>query len=332
MDSVIEKNTMRSLTRPRLLLLSDEAMSRTLLEAFLGTEQNQLIVASDLDEMRHSLQRGDIDLAILDMTLPGTDCIAACRDLRRGEPDRRIPLILLTPQAITVNRSKALDAGADDVIGKPFRRNDLTVRLHALLRIKSLHDQIDEVEQMMLSLSKILESKASHTAAHTERVASLVEAIARELGMSTDDVRMLRRAALFHDIGKAAIPELILNKPRSLTHDEVKVLRQQSLLPTQSTATRGVAAQILPIIRHHNEHLDGTGYPDGLIGDQIPLGARILSVADAYDAMVSHRPYRPALTPEKAAQQLRAGAGTQWDEDVVAALLLHLAAPLASHA
>ncbi|MDR3707127.1 MAG: response regulator [Capsulimonadaceae bacterium] len=306
------------LTRHRILIVDDEAMNRALLEAILLSQGKYQLAFASLAEEAYRLARNhEVDLILLDTTLPGVDGYTACRQLKLNRLTERVPIILLADHANSADRSKGLQAGAEDVLGKPFHRTELILRVSSLLRIKSLHDQLDEVENVILALSRVMEARDQYTQAHTERVAGYAVALGEEIGLSEEDRRLLYRAALLHDIGKVGISELILNKPGALTPEETRIVREQSVLSAEICAPMRSTPQILPIIRHIHEHIDGSGYPDHLVGDQIPLGARILGIADAYDAMTSQRPYRPALTPAKARALLSGGAGQQWDKKLV---------------
>jgi putative two-component system response regulator len=311
--------TENRLTMHRLLVVDDEAMNRALLEAILSSQNRyEIMFASSADETLRVARSTSVDLILLDTTLPGMDGYNVCRQLKANRLTERVPIILLADHAASADRSKGLQAGAEDVLGKPFHRTELLLRVGSLLRIKSLH------ESVILALSRIMEARDQYTQAHTERVAKYAVAIGEDLGMTEEDRRLLYRAALLHDIGKVGISELILNKPGALSAEEKRMLRQQTVLSTEILAPMRSTPQILPIIRHHHEHVDGSGYPDHLVGDQIPLGARILAIADAYDAMTSQRPYRPALTPTKARNLLLSGAGTQWDKRIVDIFLMIL--------
>lgn len=313
------------LIRYRILLVDEEPMGRALLEAILQTETRyDVFVAPESCDILQVAEERSIDLILMDTRLCEKDGYQMCRALKTHSPTQWIPIILLTGQASAAERGKGLEAGAEDVIGRPFHRAELLLRVRSLLRIKALHDQLDEVEQAILALSRLIEARDQYTEAHTERVAAYAEGIGREIGLREEDLRMLYRAALLHDIGKVGIPELVLNKPGMLTVEETRLMRESTILSPDLCAPLRATPQLLPIIRHLHERVDGTGYPDHLSGDQIPLGARILSIADAYDAMTSQRPYRPALSPAKARAQLKAGAGHQWDARLVDVFLTWL--------
>ena len=314
------------LTRHRILVVDDEAMNRALLEALLHSQRcYELAFAAAADEALRLARNFGIDLILLDTTLPGMDGYTACRHLKTNKLTERVPVILLAEgHAGAADRSRGLEAGADDVLGKPFHRTELLLRVASLLRIKSLHDQLDEVENVILALSRVMEARDQYTQAHTERVARYAVSLGEEIGLSEEERRLLYRAALLHDIGKVGISELILNKPGPLTPEETRIVQEQSVLSAEICRPMRSMPQLLPIIRHIHEHMDGSGYPDHLVGEQIPLGARILGIADAYDAMTSQRPYRPALPPAKARSLLASGSGQQWDPRLVDRFLVVL--------
>jgi putative two-component system response regulator len=318
-DVVSETHRARLLARRKILLMIDEPMNRALVEAILQEEHDFESLMSD-NQVELSRAVEGTDLIVVDLQMPPSELFLLCKQIKSTPRASGVPVLLLTPTSgvSAVERSRALLAGADEVLGKPFHRSELIMRVRSLLRVKSLRDELDEAEQILLSFCRAVEAKASYTQAHNERVALYAEMLGQEVGLTRDDLRILRRAALLHDVGKIAIPDLILNKPGALTGEETQLLRQQLLLPTQApTALTNSTPQIIPIIRHHHEHYDGTGYPDHLAGEEIPLGARILAIADAFDAMTSQRPYRAAFSADRAAMQLRLGAGTQWDKYLV---------------
>ena len=174
------------------------------------------------------------------------------------------------------------------------------------------------------ALSEALDARDGYTAGHAHSVAEMVEATGRALGMCERELEGLRSAALFHDIGKIGIPDRILNKPGPLDDAEWALMKRHPVVGAQILAPLDFLAQSIPIVRHEHEHWDGSGYPDGLAGEQIPLGARVILVCDAYHAMTSDRPYRTALDPQEALRRLREGAGRQFDPRVVEAFLRRL--------
>ena len=304
-------------------MVDNEPMSRTLLDAVLRKDDRyEVLTACDAPGGLDAARRMRPDLLLLNAVLPGGvagDGFAVCRTLKAGAATRRIPVVLVTGQATSQDdRVRGLEAGADDFLTKPFNRIELLARVRSLLRIKALNDQLDEVEDVIYALSRAMEAReGGDSAAAAARVVAYATALGGEIGLSDEDLRILGQAAVLRDIGKLGLPDTLLNKPGALDEQERCSVQQHTLLGEQIVSPLRATAALLPIIRHHHERVDGNGYPDGLHGDQIPLGARIVAIADAYDAMTSLRPYRPALSPARAVATLQAGAGRQWDGPLV---------------
>ena len=318
--------------KPRVLVVDHEPMSRTLIDAVLRTDNRyDVLTACDGRQGLESARTARPDLVMLCARLPPgaavqdgaadiIDGFSVCRQLKEEARTRRIPVILIMAQTTTGERVQGFEAGADDFVTKPFNRIELLARVRSLLRIKALNDQLDEVEDVIYSLSRAIEVREgdAEQEGSTQRVTVYAQALGRELGLSDEALRLLGQAAMLRDVGKIGLPDTLLQKRGALDDQEQKRMQRHTVLGEQIMAPLRSTAALLPIIRHHHERMDGRGYPDGLAGDQIPLGARIVAIADAYNAMLSSRPYRPALTPEKALQTLQAGAGRQWDGPLVA--------------
>ncbi len=300
-------------------------MGRTLLDAVLRTDNRyEVQTACDGRQGLESARSVRPDLILLCAHLPpaegGLDGFAVCRRLKEEARTRRIPIILIMGRTTTPERVQGLEAGADDFVAKPFNRIELLARVRSLLRIKALNDQLDEVEDVIYSLSRAVEAREgdAEQEGSTQRVTAYAQALGRELGLSDEALRLLGQAAMLRDVGKIGLPDTLLQKCGALDDHEQKRMQRHTVVGEQIMASLRSTAALLPIIRHHHERVDGRGYPDGLAGDQIPLGARIVAIADAYNAMLSPRPYRPALTPAQALQTLKSGAGKQWDAALVA--------------
>lgn len=296
-------------------------MSRTLLDAVLRTDHRyEVLCACEGRQALETARTARPDLIMLSPLLPGeVDGLRVCRTLKAESRTRRIPILLIMALTTSQERIQGFEAGADDFVSKPFNRIELLARVRSLLRIKTLNDQLDEVEDVVYSLTRAMEAREGglDDDGGTERVAAYAQALGRALGLSDEALRLLGQAAMLRDVGKIGLPDALLQKPGTLDETERTRMQKHTVLGEQIIAPLRSTAALLPIIRHHHERVDGKGYPDGLAGDQIPLGARIVAIADAYDAMLSPRPYRPALTPEKARQTLLAGAGRQWDASLV---------------
>jgi len=300
-----------------VLVIDPEPMSRTLIDAVLRTDDRyEVVCASDGRQGLDAARLARPDLVLLSALMPGEEeGFAVCRTLKAEARTRRIPVLLVTAQTTTAQRVQGYEAGADDFVSKPFNRVELLARVRSLLRIKSLNDQLDEVEDVIYSLSRAVEARAGDAEpdGSTARVTAYAQALGAALGLEDEALRLLGQAAVLRDVGKIGLPDELLKKPGNWSEQERARMQRHTVLGEQIVAPLRSTAALLPIIRHHHERVDGKGYPDGLRGDQIPLGARIVAIADAYNAMLSHRPYRPAMSPERAQEALRAGAGRQWD-------------------
>ncbi len=307
--------------KPRVLVVDHEPMSRTLLDAVLQTDQQYEVLAECAGHPAlETARRVRPDLVMISPLLPGTlDGLSLCRTLKAESRTRRIPVLFIMAQTTSQDRVQGFEAGADDFVVKPFNRIELLARVRSLIRIKALNDQLDEVEDVVYSLSQALEARDGETdpGGGAERVTAYAQALGRALGLSDEALRLLGQAAMLRDIGTIGLPDRLLQKPGALSEAEHRRMQKHTVLGEQIMAPLRSTAALLPIIRHHHERWDGKGYPDGLAGSQIPLGARIVAIADAYNAMLSARPYRAALSPEKAQQTLMAGAGRQWDAELV---------------
>jgi putative two-component system response regulator len=189
--------------------------------------------------------------------------------------------------------------------------------VRSALRLKDFYDSLDSAEQVIFALAAAVEAKDPFTEAHTQRVADAARSIGVRLGLGSADLDALYRGGLIHDIGKIGIPDAILLKPGPLDADEQMTIRAHPIIGETIVAPLRSAAPLLPIIRHHHEHFDGSGYPDRLAGQAIPLLARIVAVCDAFDALVNDRPYRSRKSLAEAMAVLRGGRGRQWDPQVV---------------
>ncbi len=303
--------------RPVVLIVDDVAANRELLEGRLEGLGYDVRQASDGLEALALIEHEEPDLVLLDIEMPRLDGIALCR-LMKAHPQRRlVPVVLITALSDHATQLRGIEAGADDFLTKPFDPRELMLRTRVLLRDRALNKRLDAAETVLRAFARAVEARDLYTIHHAERVGLYSREIGTVLGLSAVDLELLYDGGVMHDLGKIGIPDAILLKPGPLTAEEYAVMQGHSAggericLPLRSTA------QFLPIIRHHHERFDGRGYPDHLTREEIPLGARIAAVADAWDAMVSDRPYRAGLTPDEARSRLTGGAGTQWDPKIV---------------
>ena len=303
-----------------VLVVDDEAVNRKLLRELLTSRGYRVEVAADGEQVLSRVRDIKPDLILLDVVMPGVDGLCACRVLKQAEETRLIPIVLLTALSELEDRVAGIDAGADDFLSKPFNAVELLARVRSLIRVKHLNDQLERTENILFTLAAAVEAKDTYTEGHLHRLVEYSSHISAALGMMPEHLKgVVRQGALLHDIGKISIPEAILNKPGKLTDEEFAIVKRHPEIGERICRPLRSGAEVGPVVRGHHERWDGGGYPDGVAGETIPLGARIVAVADAFDAMTTDRPYRKALPTETAWGILRDGAGTQWDQSVVQA-------------
>jgi len=313
----------RLFARPNVhvLVVDDVAANRELLIAQLESLSYETREARDGVEALEAIADREPDLILLDVDMPRMDGIAVCKQLKSHPVRRLIPIIILTASQDRETRLRGLAAGADDFLSKPYDVNELFVRTRVLLRDRELNTRLDATQDVLFALARAVEARDRYTIYHAERVGRYAQEMGALLGYDGDDGELLYQGGVLHDLGKIAIPDAILLKPGPLTEDELVVMQTHSEEGEKICLSLRSVAFYLPIIRHHHERFDGRGYPDRLLGPAIPTGARIVAVADSWDAMTSDRPYRSGLQAEEAMAELRKGAGRQWDAAMVEALL-----------
>lgn len=311
----------------RVLIADDSEPNREILSEFLQLEGYTVFCAENGEQALARLRSGEVDLGLLDVMMPRLSGFEVCKTLKSSPETRLVPVVLVTGLAQSQDRVRGIECGADDFLSKPVVREELLARVRSLLRLKLFTDELDNAETVLFSLARGIEAKDPYTGGHCERLSKYSVALAKRLGLKDDLCFALRRAGVVHDIGKLAVPEHILLKPGPLTPEEWAVMKQHPVFGERICSPLRSFRQVLPIIRHHHERLDGSGYPDGLKGDQIPLAARVLTTVDIYDALTTERPYRKALSNQEAFETLRREAARGWWD---VALLNELEAALAA--
>lgn len=302
-------------TTPIVLVVDDVVANRELLQGYLEDLGYDVRQARDGVEALDAVAAEEPDLVLLDIDMPRLDGITVCERLKAHPVRRLIPIVILTASNDRETKLRGIAAGADEFLSKPFEPKELLLRTKVLLRDRALNKRLDATEGVLFALARAVEARDRYTIHHAERVGLIAKAIGSARGLDTEDTELLYEGGVLHDVGKIAIPDAILLKPSPLTDEEFARMRTHSEEGERICLSLRSVAHYLPIIRHHHERVDGTGYPDHLGGNDIPLGARIVAIADAWDAMVSDRPYRAGLDPEEAMRQLRFGAGKQWDSE-----------------
>lgn len=289
----------------RILIADDNHFYRRALEVTLREWGYEVLAVTDGQTAWDVLQSDQAPkLAILDWMMPGLDGLEVCRRLRAACRHEPTYVIVLTSKDGKEHAIAALDAGADDYVRKPFDRDELRARLRVGRRIVGLQTS----ETVVYSFARAVDAKSPYTRGHSDRVTRYAVALADRLGLPPTEIDVVRRGGLMHDIGKICIPDAILNKPGPLTPDEYEVVRRHPMQGVQMVAPLESVQDTIPIIRHHHERMDGRGYPDGLEGEGIPLFARVVAVADVYDALRSDRPYRAGMPLERCLAVLKADA------------------------
>jgi putative two-component system response regulator len=314
-------NQIAPVARPNVLVVDDVPANRELLQGHLDDLGYKVREARDGVEALEAVEAEEPDLILLDIDMPRLDGIAVCERLKAHPTRRLIPIVILTASNDRDTKLRGIAAGADDYLSKPFDSKELLIRTKVLLRQRDLNRRLDATEGVLFALARAVEARDRHTIHHAERVGRYAEAIGAAQGFTHEDGELLYHGGVLHDLGKIAIPDAILLKPGPLTPAEFATMRQHSVEGERICLSLRSVSHYLPIIRHHHERVDGTGYPDHLEGNDIPIGARITAIADGWDAMVSDRPYRAGLDEEEAVTRLRQGAGTQWDAGLVRVFL-----------
>ena len=305
-------------------MVDDGAANRELIRSYLGQIDCDVREAEDGPAALAQIEISAPDLVLLDVRMPKMDGYEVCRRIKAMPHGRLLPVVMITGLSQTTHRIMALEAGADDFMAKPVEGAELIARVRSALRLKELYNSLDGAEHVIFSLATAVEAKDAFTERHTQRVGESARFLGQCLGLSDSMLDTLYRGGMIHDIGKIGVSDSILHKPGPL--DPIEVPQMQAHVAIGESIVRPLRSTsgLLPIIRHHHERFDGLGYPDGLRGREIPRAARIVSVCDAFDALVNDRPYRVRRSTEEALEVLRAGAGSQWDPEAVALLASEL--------
>ena len=295
-----------------ILVAGDEGEEREFLAHLLRSQGYRVLAARDGSETMALLQAEPVDLALLDMLMPRAGGFSVCRQVKSHPETRFVPVVLVTGMNRADDRIRGIEAGADDFLNKPLRKEELLARVKSLIRMKRYTDELENAETVLYTLASSIEAKDPYTEGHCDRLSRYSVALATQLGLPDEQRVALRRAGIVHDIGKVAVPEHILLKAGPLDPQERRLMETHTLLGERICAPLKSFRQVLPIIRWHHEHRDGSGYPDRLRGDAIPLVARILQIADVYDALTTDRPYRKALTHQQALATMREEVRRGW--------------------
>ena len=306
----------------RVLVVDDLEGNITLVGRVLVPDGFEVCATQRAEEVLESVRREQPDVILMDVRMPGISGFELCRALKANAATRLIPIVLMTAVTDREDRMHAIEAGADDFVAKPLNVEELKARLRSLVRLKRFTDDLESAEQVIVSLALTIEARDAYTEGHCQRLVQYGTALGAALGLAPDDLQALQRGAYLHDVGKIGIPDAVLMKPGTLTAEEFAEMKKHPLIGARLCGELRSLARVRPIVRWHHERLDGSGYPDGLRGDAIPLLAQITGVVDVYDALTTRRPYRPALTHADACAVLRQEVARGWRRgDLVDALV-----------
>jgi putative two-component system response regulator len=296
----------------KVLIVDDEDANVVLLSLIMSRLGYSTVTAADGEAALSAVSRERPDVILLDVNMPRLNGFEVCRRLKDDPVTRLIPVVLITGLLAVEDRVRGIDAGADDFLSKPLVQLELEARVRSLRRLKRYTDELDSAASLILSLGRTIEARDPGTQGHCARLATYATALGARLGFSEDQQLALYRGGYLHDVGKVGIPDAILLKPGRLDPGEYVVMQQHAVIGDSICREMRLLHDVSPIVRHHHERADGTGYPDGLVGDEIPLLAQIIAIVDVYDALTSDRPYRTALGSEQACGELQSEARRGW--------------------
>jgi putative two-component system response regulator len=296
----------------RVLVVDDEPAVAEVLRRLLVKEGYSVDVCSDGQEALNAMPTVRPHLVLCDVNMPGITGIEVCRRLKQDPTYRLTPVVMVTGQAQREARLEGLDAGADDFLAKPVDPQELLVRVRSLVRIKRYTDDLDSAASIIIAMALLIEARDGNTEGHCHRMANYATALGRALDLGEDDLQALHRGGFLHDIGMLAIPDSLLRKTGPLDPDEFELMKSHTTVGDSLCGNLRSLDSVRPIIRHHHERYDGSGYPDGLSGDEIPLVAQIMGVVDVYDAVTTRRPYQGPHTAQEAIDILRDQVARGW--------------------
>jgi putative two-component system response regulator len=304
-----------------ILVADDSEEIREPLTELLRTHGYRVIAVENGEQAFMEICSQPVDLALLDVMMPGRTGFSVCRAVKARPETCLVPVVLITGLGNAEDRMQGIEAGADDFLNKPVKKEELLARVRSLVRLKRFTDELENAETVLCSLARSIEAKDPYTEGHCDRLSRYTVSLGEKIGLSEEQRIALRRGGVVHDIGKVAVPEFVLLKPGPLDAAERTIMEEHTIVGERICAPLKSFRNVLPIIRSHHEKQNGTGYPDHLKGDEIPLTARILQTVDIYDSLTTDRPYRKALSQARALEimweETRRG---WWDAELVDAL------------
>ncbi len=306
----------------RVLVVDDMATNRALVKAVLRPPEFDILEAASGDEALAIIPQHDLDAVLLDVIMPGKSGLEVCAEIRGVLKLPLLPIIMVTSMGSPDDVVQGMEMGATDYVAKPFNAAELMARVRAAVDHKRLTDRLEDTESVLFALARVVESKDGGTGDHCDRLQHIALVFGKALGLAWEDLEALRRGGVLHDIGKVAIPDRILLKEGPLTEEEWAIMRQHPTIGTHLCSPLKTMRRTVDIVRCHHEKWDGSGYPAGLMGEEIPLLARVFQICDCYDALRSVRPYKPAIDHETTLDILAEEAQRGfWDQNLMKVFL-----------
>jgi putative two-component system response regulator len=313
-----------------ILVADDDEISARFLKRLLTREGHHVSTVTNADDALAACKAAPPDLVVLDLVAPRGLGFQVCRKLKEAPATRFIPVIIVTSQADRADRLAGIDAGADDFVSKPFDVMELHARIKSLVKLKRFTDELESAESVILGLGATIEARDPTTQGHCERLATYATALGNSLGLDDTDLGALERGGFLHDIGKIAIPDAVLLKEGKLDHAETVLMREHPVVGDNLCSGLRSLNAVRPIVRHHHERLDGSGYPDGLRNTAVPLLAQIVGIVDVFDALTSTRPYHPARSRDEAFDVLAKEAARGWRDRALVEAFIGVIEPVGS--
>jgi len=319
---LILPNSRETTQTTKILVVDGNQINRRLLKSMLRAGNHEFLEAATGMEALELIAMQPVDLIIADFLLPGIGGTELCRRLKSNRKTQFIPILMLTSVHGSDYEVEGIESGADEYLTMPLHPSVVRARVNSLLRHKAAIDSLEEAETILFALAQAVENRDTGTGEHCERLATYSVALGLALGLPRTDLVALYRGGFLHDIGKISIPDSILLGTGKLTADQWKVMELHTLRGVEICKPMKTLFPVLPIIRSHHERWDGTGYPDRLAGEEIPLLARILQVVDIFDALTTKRSYKPAFTTEEALEILKEEAAKGWRDPELVSLFV----------
>jgi putative two-component system response regulator len=297
-----------------VLVIDDFDLNLETMRSLLERDGYGVVTARRGAEALEILGRSPVDLVILEMLLPDMDGVEFCRRIRANRRTELVPVLLLSGVQAIEQEIAGIGSGADSFLARPFHPEVLTARVRSMLRHKAMVDRLEESETILLALAQTVEQRDNKMAGHCERLAALGVAMGMAMELPPSHLLALHRGAYLHDIGKIGMPDAVLFKKGPLNEDEWTLMRTHTIKGEAICRPMKCLGPVLPIIRNHHERWDGSGYPDGLAGQNIPLLARVLQLADIYDALTAARSYKVAMSPAEALRVMQEETDRGWHD------------------